>query len=60
MGLDFSFKYLLYFLRFITPLSSKSLAAQLNSSKDKGSGFISLVLNFGVGFTVVEGLSVAI
>ena len=33
----------------MTPLLSKSLAAQLNSSKDKGSGFISFVFNFGVG-----------
>ena len=33
----------------MTPLLSTLLAAQLNSSKDKGSGFISLVFNFGVG-----------
>ena len=44
---------------------SKSLAAWLNSSKDKGSDFISFVLNFGVGSRwrgksiVAEGLSVA-
>ena len=33
----------------MTPLLSKSLAAWLNSSKDKGLGFISFVFNFGVG-----------
>ena len=44
---------------------SKSLAALLNSSKDKGYGFISFALNFGVGSRwrgmsiVAEGLLVA-
>ena len=33
----------------MTPLLCKSLAAQLNSSKDKGSCFTSFVFNFGVG-----------
>ena len=46
---DFLFRFQLYFLRLIIPLLSKSLVNQLNSSKDKGSGFISFVLNCGVG-----------
>ena len=41
MGFTFLFKYLLYFLRLISPLSSKSVATQLNISKDKGPVFIS-------------------
>ena len=46
---DFLFRYWLYFLQLIIPLLSKSLAALLNSSKDKDSDFISFALNFGFG-----------
>ena len=47
MGLDFQYKYLLYFLRLISPFSPKSVAAWLNISNDSGPVFISVVLNFG-------------
>ena len=66
IGFDFLLKYLLYFLRFIFPLSSKSVAAWLNISKDKGPVYMSVEFNFsdesnqrGI-FVVVEGFSVAI
>ena len=50
----------------MTPLSSKSLAAQLNISKDKGPVFMLFEFNFGDEsnqsgiFIVVEGFLVAI
>ena len=36
LGVDFLHKYLLYFFKLMTPLSFKSVAAQLNISNDKG------------------------
>ena len=66
IGLGFLFKYLLYFLRLMTPLLFKSLAAQLNISKDKGPVFISVDFSFGDEssqrgtFVVVEGFLVSI
>ena len=47
MGLDFQYRYLLYFLRLISPFSLKSVAAPLNISNDSDPVFISVVLNFG-------------
>ena len=34
MGLDFLYRYLLYFFRLIIPFSFKSVVVQLNISKD--------------------------
>ena len=36
IGLDFLYRYLLYFFKLMMPLSFRSVAAQLNISKDKG------------------------
>ena len=47
IGLGFFFKYLLYFLMLMTPLSFKSLAARLNISKDNGPVFMLVEFNFG-------------
>ena len=66
MGLDFLYRYLLYFLRLISPFSPKSVATRLNISNDSGPVFISVILFFsnessqrGI-LVVVEGLSASI
>ena len=64
-GLDFLFRYLLYFFRLMTPLLFKSLAAQLNISKDNGPVFVSVGFigddsNWKGIFMVVEGFLVSI
>ena len=46
ISLGFLLKYLLYFLRLMTPLLFKSLVAQLNISKDNGPVFISVDFQF--------------
>ena len=66
MGLDFLYRYLLYFLRLMSPFSAKSVAAWLNISNDSRPVFISVVLDFGDEsnrrgtLVVVEGLLASI